>query len=192
MGEKITITVGIDTYVTIEEANEYINRNFSEESTEYKKWFNEDLSDNERARVLIRSAKALSTLKYTGAKLKRGQALDFPRKKMMMPGYYHLPFIPQNYDSSLIDGLTGGDNGLAGAKEAQIENAVVMMAMRKHSIVDTKTRQLSGMTSRKIDDISESYTNDSAVMYDVQTGLYAREIVESKLKSWLTSSVYTL
>lgn len=187
----VTLDVGINTYCTLDEAGEYIDSHFSEKSPEYKAWFSDELSDDERARALIRSQAALHNLKYTGAKLKRGQALDFPRRKMVMPGMLMLPVIPQNYDYRLIDGFNG-DDGLQAAKEAQIENAVVMVAIGQCSAVQTKKRQLSGLRSKKADDISETYDSSSDVMFDVQTGLYAKEMVEAKLKAWLTSAVYTV
>lgn len=188
---SVELTVGINSYCTIEEADNYVNSHFSENSPEYKAWFAETLSVDEKARALIRSQAALHNLKYTGAKLKRGQALDFPRKKTVMPGFIMLPVVPQTYDYRLIDGGFG-DNGLRAAMEAQIENAVVMLAIGQCSAVQTKKRQLSGLRSKRADDISENYDNSSDVMFDVQTGLYAKEMVEAKLKAWLTSSVYTV
>lgn len=187
----VDLTVGINTYCTIEQATDYINSHFSENSPEYKAWFNEEVSDDEKARALIRSTAALHNLKYTGAKLKRGQALDFPRRKVVMPGMYMIPMTPQNYDYRLVDGGFG-DNGLQAAMEAQIENAVVMLAIGQCSAVQTKKRQLSGLRSKRADDISENYDNNASVMFDVQTGLYAKEMVEAKLKAWLTSAVYTV
>ena len=188
---SVELTVGINSYCTIDEADKYVDSHFSENSPEYKAWFSDSISADEKARALIRSQAALHNPKYTGAKLKRGQALDFPRKKVVMPGFMMLPVIPQSYDYRLIDGGFG-DNGLKAATEAQIENAVVMLAIGQSSAVQTKKRQLSGLRSKRADDISENYDNSSAVMFDVQTGLYAKEMVEAKLKAWLTSSVYTV
>lgn len=187
----VDLVKGINSYCTLAEADQYVNSHFSEGSPEFKAWFAEDLSDDEKARALIRSQAALHNLKYTGAKLKRGQALDFPRKRAAFPGVFFIPITPQDYDYRLIDGGFG-DNGLKAAFEAQVENAVVMLAIGQCSAVQTKKRQLSGLRSKRADDISESYDNSSSTMFDVQTGLYAKEMVEAKLKSWLTSSVYTV
>lgn len=187
----VELTVGINTYCTIEQADSYVDSHFSSNSPEYTAWFSDSLTEDDKARALIRSAAALHNLKYTGAKLKIGQALDFPRKKAVLPGVFMLPMTPQNYDYRLIEGGFG-DNGLQAATEAQIENAVVMVAIGQCSAVQAKKRQLSGLRAKRADDISENYDNNSAVMFDVQTGLYAKEMVEAKLKAWLTSAVYSI
>lgn len=185
------LEVGINSYCTLEQADDYVDSHFLSTSPEYKAWFSDQVSLNDKESALIKSTAALGCLKYTGAKLKRGQALDFPRRKVVMPGFFMMPITPQNYDYRLIDGGFG-DNGLKAAMEAEIENAVVMMALGQSSAIQTKKRQLSGLKSKRADDISESYDLTGTVMSDVQTGLYAKEMVEAKLKAWLTSSVYSL
>lgn len=187
---EIELEVGINTYVNVQEADNYVYTHFFESSPEYRTWFHEEMQDSDKKRSLISSAVALNNLKYTGAKKVRGQALAFPRKKMVMPGYYMLPFTPQTYDYSLVNG-GGGDDGLKSAKAAQIENAIMMITLGTSAVTQAKKRNLSGIKSKRADDISETFEINNSTA-DALTGLYAKEKVEKLLKAWLTKSVYTI
>lgn len=184
------IEVGVNSYVTLEEAAKYVATYYMSGSAEFKAWNSEELSDADKETALIASAQALNTLKYSGRKKIAGQRLAFPRANTLMPGIYYTPFVVQSQDASLM-GCGFGDNGLEAAKAAQIENAVAHVLLGC-TYTNTKRRALSGITSKRVDDVSESYANGGALLYEAETGLYAPNKIKALLKSWLDESVFTL
>lgn len=185
------IQVGINSYVTLDEATEYVSTFYMTTSPEFKAWNNKDLSDSDKETALISSAQALNNLKYNGRKQVAGQRLAFPRTSTLMPGIYWTPYVVQAGDTSLMSCGFGGDNGLSAAKNAQIENAIAHVLYGTVA-VSTKQRALSGITSKRVDDVSESYNNQSNLLYDAETGLFAAKKVKALLKSWLDESVFSL
>lgn len=195
MGEvylMIELRLYENTYVTKEEADSFIRERYMSTSPEYKAWFEHEGNEEDLIVALIQSALALNTYKYTGRKLRQTQELAFPRRKYAMPGVYYLPFVYQSSDLSLTDGSLGADNGLKNAKAAQIKNALAHLVLGNRVVVDSKRRQLSGISSKKADDIAETYNDNNDASYYARIGIYAKEEVEAELKSWLTQSVYTL
>lgn len=185
------INIGINSYVTLDEATEYVSTYYMSTSAEYKAWNNDGLSNSDRETALISSAQAINNLKYNGRKKIAGQKLAFPRANVLTPGIYFTPFIIQAADTSLMTGGFGSDDGMEAAKQAQIENAVAHV-MYGCVFSSTKKRALSGITSKHVDDVSESYNNRTDLLYDAETGLYAPNKVKVLLKSWLDESVFTL
>lgn len=186
------IHVGVNSYVTLEEAKNYVALKPSD-SPLLMAWNKEGLTDEDRERYLIESAMALNNLKYTGKKKIRGQVLAFPRCANQSVGFWYNPYgVYQKADLSLMDGLTSGGDGLDSAKRAQIENTLAHIAIGNKSITTMQKRRLSGLVSKRSDDISEGYDNNSLNSEDALIGLYAPELVKVILKSWLTLSVYSL
>lgn len=185
------IEVGVNSYVTLEEAQAYVSTFYMSTSAEFKAWTSETLSDDDKETALIASAQALNNLKYNGRKRVPGQKLAFPRVTVLMPGIYWTPFVVQYADTSLSSCGYGGDNGLESAKAAQIENALAHI-LYGCTYTTTKKRALSGITSKRVDDVAESYSNRTDLLYEAETGLYAPNKVKALLKSWLDESVFTL
>lgn len=185
------IQVGVNSYVTLDEATQYVQMYYMSNSPEFKAWFNEELSDSDREVCLISSAQALNSLKYNGRKRVAGQSLAFPRIQMIMPGIYFTPFVVQVADTSLIRGEYGGDDGLTAAKAAQVENAVSHLLLGC-TYTATKRRALSGLNSKRVDDVSESYNNKSNLLVEADSGIYNLNKIKALLKSWLDESVFTI
>ena len=105
------LRVGTDSYVTLEEANDYVKSYYLSNSAEYISWFNSEVSDDDRRAALRQSALSLNNLKYTGRKKLRGQSLAFPRVKPNYGGcgVINTLFISQTHDNSLVDSGSGGE-----------------------------------------------------------------------------------
>lgn len=186
------IKIGINSYVTLEEANEYLDNNYISTSLERNKW--NSLTDDDKEIYLIDSAKSLNGLKYKGRKQLDGQYLAFPRVNNILPGYINIPvYMLQNSDYTLIKGFGNGD-GLESAKEAQIVNAIY------HSITDdsltdsSRKRRLSGISSERAGSVSRSYIDSSNDTYSklASKGIYNIDKIEAILKNWITGSISTL
>lgn len=186
------LIVNENSYVTKEEADDYVKSYYQSTSPEYKAWFNFEGIESDIIVALIQSAQALNNYKYTGRKAVSYQKLAFPRRNANMPGIYYLPFVYQSADLSLTDGSYGADDGLDNAKSAQIENTLAHLVLGNTLVVNSKRRQLSGISSKRADDIAETYNDNSEVAKFARTGIYAKEKIEVLLKAWLTQSVYTI
>lgn len=184
------IQVGINSYVDLNDANEYVSLYYMSTSPEYQAWFSDSMTDSDKETALVASAQALNGFKYSGRKAVAGQKLAFPRVNMLLPGIYYTPFVVQSKDASLTS-FGGGDNGLEAAKSAQIENAVAQV-MFGCLTTKTRARALSGITSKRVDDVSESYSNNSTLIKSAETGIYNPAKIKTLLKSWLDESVFTL
>lgn len=190
MGTKIV--VGTNSYVTLDEADSYISDTYMSFTQEYKRWFNSEITDSDKETALISSALALNTLKYQGSKqVYAKQALAFPRRYLVGPGVYYTPFVVQCADTSLNTGCAGGSNGIELAKRAQIENAVAYIVYGC-TFTNTKQRSLSGLKSKAVADVRETYDNSGYLMTEAEKGIYAPEKVRHILAPWLSESIFTV
>ncbi len=73
------MTVGIDTYVTVEKADELVRLYFR--PTDEFRVFWCALSEDEKEGYLMRSAQQIDALVYTGRKRVTGQPMQFPRER---------------------------------------------------------------------------------------------------------------
>ena len=187
------LRVGTDSYVTLEEANDYVKSYYLSNSAEYISWFNSEVSDDDRRAALRQSALSLNNLKYTGRKKLRGQSLAFPRVKPNYGGcgVINTLFISQTHDNSLVDSGSGGDTGLEVARYAQIENAIAYISMNKSLVVKTRERRISGLSSKKAGSVSETYNTATRNIEDIESGIYTKK-VEMILRAWITESVYAI
>ena len=71
------LTVGVDSYVTVEQATEYIQANYPSTDTRATAWG--ELSENDQEVYLRRACEALSLLNYRGMTFTALQELPFPR-----------------------------------------------------------------------------------------------------------------
>lgn len=71
------LQIGINTYVTVEEADTYIASHYLSTNSARQTW--ENLTDEDKKASLLRSCMALNSLKYTGRRKVAGQKLEFPR-----------------------------------------------------------------------------------------------------------------
>lgn len=183
------IKLYINSYVTLEQANNYIEYNYPTVSNEYKSWFNDSLSDNDKVAMLIQSANSLNNLRYTGTKIRVGQPLAFPRVKRygIGPAIVNTYFISQYGDNSLVD-KGGGDNGLVVIGYAQIENALAYAAINKSKVSSIRENRLSGLVSERAGSVTRSFNIDND---DYESGIYSKKVYKI-LKAWITETVYAL
>jgi len=185
------LTVHINTYVTLAEANTYVEEQYLDSSTEAQAWVN--ASDTDKTKALIASATSLQNLSYKGRKKGTGQKLAFPRKySVAMPGIVWLPYTPQSYDGSLIEGVGGTGDGWKAAQEAQILNAVAHLSIDGDLVADIRERTVSAVRSEGIGKASRSYDITSPRTKAVMTGIYDYDRVRYHLGYWLTDSVTSL
>lgn len=193
----VELKEGINSYVTLEEADNYIESHFLDNSPEYKAWFSNDFTEENKKRSLISSTSSIDNLfKFRGRKLSDAQILQFPRIFTIspFPATFPLLFISQTYDNTLIKGVNTSDtsNGLKSAKEATIVNAVAGLVINPNLKQETNKRVLSGITSKREGNVSASFdTSDIHTMYLMQ-GIYNIEAIRSIFKSWLADSIASL
>ena len=99
--------VGIDTYVTVEEADRFIETYYPEFDDLAIVWG--VLTEREKASYLYTSVQQMEALVISGIPLNPNQPLQFPRKECFMPATRENPSIPEP------------------VKEAQIENALELL-----------------------------------------------------------------
>lgn len=99
--------VGIDTYVTVEEADRFIETYYPEFDDLAVVWG--VLTEREKASYLYTSVQQMEALVLSGVRLNASQPLQFPRKECFMPATRENPSIPEP------------------VKEAQIENAIELL-----------------------------------------------------------------
>lgn len=183
---------GINTYVTLEEADGYVRDNYPSKSVEYTSWFGNGLSEDDKKAMLVQSCRSLNNIKYTGGKRRAGQPLAFPRVRRygMGPSMITTIFVSQFGDNSLSDSV-GLDNGLVVAGYAQIENAIAYSGMSTSTITESRERRLSGLASEKVGSVSKTYNIKDTDVDEVEGGIYTKK-VRIILRAWVTESVYAL
>lgn len=77
-GEKMTIELYKNTFVTLAEAEAYFDERFDSD-----KWFDEDLSEKTKEQLLVTASKKISSFDFVGSALEPGQPMAFPRDYKM-------------------------------------------------------------------------------------------------------------
>ncbi len=103
----VDMTVGVDTYVTVAEADDFISKYYPEFDDLAVVWG--VLTEREKASYLYTSLQQMEALVLQGKPLDRNQHLQFPRIKCFKPATKENPTIPNE------------------VKEAQIENALELL-----------------------------------------------------------------
>jgi len=130
------MTVGIDTYVTVAEADEYISTHYRSNSKDRKRW--NELETEDKEVLLVNACTELETLPFQGRKAVVDQPLSFPR-------------LPMQYGRT--------DEGApANVKAAQIELALWLSDEEKQvEIAQRVELQGQGVQSFSVGNLSESY-----------------------------------
>ena len=163
----MALIVGVDSYVTVEEADKMLGGLYLDNNEVYKKW--QTLTESQKEVLLRASCRDLDNLRYTGEKKNYSQKLQFPRKTDSICGYGYRLYISQLCDNGLVDGTCEAD-GLNEIALAQVENAIW------HSYVDDVVVEqaglnITGLTSK----------------IDALRGIYTQKVY-SILSSWLCDS----
>lgn len=182
------LNINNDSWVTLEEAEEMISELFISSNTYLKAW--KTLSDEDKEILLRQSAFSITdAFKFIGRKSKRAQRLAFPRVLCSLPiGEYYLPIVNPLYDTSVIKSYSL-DDGLEDAKRAQVVNAVYGATMADLT-ADAHKNFSTGLKSKSIGPVSESYDTVNPYLEGSLVGIYTKQ-VESILSSWLTSSRFS-
>lgn len=184
----MALTVGVDSYVTLEEAENIISQHHMSTSDLVVKW--NTLSNSDKEVLLRTSCRDIDNLKFNGRRAKVGQKLEFPRVLSYPVGYGYRLFIGQFLDNGLVDGDYSADGGLSLAKQAQVENALYHCYLD-----DTVNKQVGvnirGITSKKAGPISESYDINNRYNKNALRGIYTDKVY-SLLSPWLNDSRATV
>ena len=84
------LKVGCNSYMTMDEVNEYINSNYASATPERKAW--EALNDDDKAVVIIKSTRLVDrdSMLYVGRKVDKFQKMQFPRDVPSLCGVHTL------------------------------------------------------------------------------------------------------
>lgn len=187
------LTVGVDSYVSLEEAEKIAHEQHISTDKALVVW--DSLSDSDKEVLLRTSCKSIDNLKFNGRRRNYSQVLEFPRDSNYPSGIGFRLYISHFIDNGLYSGAGGSDGGLSQVKIAQVINAV-MGSLYNNLVVDTVGIKIQGLTSKRAGPIAESYnissngrgsassSSDSAL-----TGIYSNKVY-SLLNPWLSGSYY--
>ncbi len=170
----MAIIVGVDSYVTPEEAQDYIQKHYRAEDEKAPAW--NALSESDREVCLRQATENLQRLGFLGRKLRGGlQILAFPRVyacPMPMRRNGELVYLDGNYGQGMVPEVPDD------IKKAQIEEALEMACPTE----DTEEMKQRGgaINSYSVGGLSESVNTLNPKVNSPQTVLSskkARELV---------------
>lgn len=188
------LEVGIDSYVDIEYADEYVRRYYLVGSTERVKWGELDTESKEI--ILRRSTEALEGIRYIGVKKIKSQSLSFPRvnsndniKYPNTPPVFKIVYQDFQRDVTLAPGGSYTDDGLESIKKAQVVNALGY-TLSKDNIQDLDMKYgILGIKSESIGKASSSYEVDRVRLENLAGGLYNEVEVRKIMRLWISGAV---
>lgn len=177
------LSVGVDSYVTLDEAEIIASRTSLSSDKAYQLWLT--LSDSDKEVLLRNSCRDIDSLKFDGRRKQLSQRLEFPRVDVTASGLGYRMFIGQLYDNGLYSSGSS-DGGLSVVKQAQVINAVYAGYYN-----DLTTEQIGisiqGITSKKAGPISETYNRNNVDTNDALMGIYTKKVY-SILRPWLNDA----
>lgn len=180
------LTVGVDSYVSLEEAEELAAATNLSSDPAYQKWLT--LSDTDKEVLLRTSCRDIDCLKFDGRKRSFSQRLQFPRVQSRVSGIGYRLFIGQFWDNGL-DTVGNMDGGLAAVSQAQVVNAVYA-GYYNELVTEQIGTNIQGLTKKKAGPIDESYGKITSDNNDALVGIYTKKVY-SILASWLSSARFT-
>lgn len=181
------LTVGVDSYVTLDEANNIAKNNFMSSDPAFSKW--SELSDNDKEVLLRTSCRDIDTLKFDGRRANIGQKLEFPRVDSAYVGYGTILYIGQYFDNGLYSPHSV-DGGLSDVKLAQVINSVYG-SLYSDMLTEQIGVKIQGLTSKKAGPIAESYNTNNSTNSEAMKGIYTKKVY-SILNMWLSSTYLAL
>lgn len=149
------ITVGVDSYITLEYAESYMATASEEVRTAW-----ESLDDTAKEAILKKSAAQIDNIIYTGQRKYVGQTMAFPRTKGV-----------QIESSDLTVGIPEN------VRIAQIENAMFLLDTKSsNQLAKARQRARAGITKFELADWKETYGGTTYSVYD-ETNKLANEQV---------------
>ncbi len=162
----IEITVKDNSYISLEDANNYFNTRLNNLT-----W--ENVNDTEKKKALITATRHIDYNNFIGRKVNPDQPLEFPRifSKNINPFY--------EYDDKL-----DSDNLPKELLDATCEEAIALL--NKNNKIEEKQR--NGIESESIQDTSRSYNSDIMKSKRQGRGLISPE-AKSLLRGFIKSTV---
>lgn len=185
----MSFEVGIDTFVSVEDADKYVAETYTDTNAYRTKW--EGLTVENKQAILRRSTRALNRLNYQGRVKYSTQKLAFPRElRYSVGGVFWTPYISQYGDNQLISsgGPISDPDGSIAIAEATVENALGI-AFYDNVQKDMNELNLRGLTrtSQKIGPVSETYSENSKINSKIASDIFNNKIYII-LHAWLITS----
>ena len=151
------LVVGTNSYVTLNEANEYIDTHYGDTNDLACYW--RVLGDTSQERWLLKSIQQLENVVLTGIKEKQDQPLAFPRVRC-----YKEFTVPQE------------------VKDAQVENA---LGLFKKELSGVSTKQLKTLNTLGVIKNWRKDENILTESTKLNTNYVESDVAQRLLKSWL-------
>lgn len=129
------LTIGVDTYVSVEEADLYVTRNYLSTEAFFKTW--NGLEDIQKEIFLRRSAREMNSLAYAGRKCIPEQALAFPRFLQTSRPMRQVVEVPEDIKIAQIE------NALSIADPSVAEDAAFYQKMRTFGVASYSVGHMS-------------------------------------------------
>jgi hypothetical protein len=176
----LTVTVGTNSYVTLDEADAYMANRVGMAA-----W--DDANAYERSAALLMAARRVDSLRFRGIKYDEEQTMQFPRV-MWGQGQTRYSEEHERYSAmSNVAGWIGDDVVPQAVKDAQCEEALAIVATADED-VDRISMQAQGVTAVRIGEFSESYGNVSGSSLSSSAIIRSSDAL-SFLKPWLAGTV---
>lgn len=183
----MSLSVGTDSYVTVNEADELVASYFLSSDATRTAW--SEASDSDKEVALRRSCSSINNLKFLGRRKTTHQTMEFPRVKYVIAGVGYVPFVMQNMDNWIDDSVTGSD-GMKEVKLAQVVNAAYCLSMNQNRL-DQLQRNITGLVMEKRGPSTNRYEKPGSNSYnnDLMIGIYTKEVYHI-LTPWLSGTYY--
>ena len=184
------LEVGVDSFVSLADANNYIENHYTSDDDYRKKW--DSLNENDKVIWLRRSTQALNKLRYIGRR-KGSQLLEFPRiRSLGTYGYIPALYTSQLYDNGLINGggPVGDEDGMKAISQATIENALAGCYLNK-VVQGNRVANIQGLTAMKAGNVDKHYNRNNRSTINSEQDIFTDKI-NSILVDWLQSSIYSI
>jgi len=148
----MAINIGIDTYISVTDADTYVSENHISTSTKYTTW--DALEDSDKEIYLKKATSKIERLQIRGMKAVGTQTLQFPRA--IYSKYYRtdLPRTTIRLNGNWVIEEEVTDL----VKHAQVEEALEM-AVNGYEISKREKLQREGVKSYRLGDLSESFVD---------------------------------
>lgn len=162
---SVTLTVGTDSYVTVDEANAYMAQRLYADA-----WT--DASADDKVRALVSATRALENLTFKYRPTNMLQVLQFPRTIVRGPFFYDdWQFVQNTYDDTIVPQCV---------KDSECEEA---FALLKYGDSERLRLQQQGVTSLTLGKLQEQYGATSS-----RQGLLSADALRM-MQPWIAGAI---